>query len=61
MVMFQENLGHRKFVTAEFACPNLCIAQYDAVMIDLDWMTVLICRTIGAARGRAARGSPNST
>ncbi|WP_268247199.1 hypothetical protein [Paramylibacter ulvae] len=27
-------------------------------MIDLDWMTALIIRTIGAQRGRAARGSP---
>ncbi|MDR6266204.1 hypothetical protein GGE09_003220 [Roseobacter sp. N2S] len=27
-------------------------------MIDLDWMTALISRTIGADRGRAARGSP---
>lgn len=27
-------------------------------MIDLDWITVLIHRTIGAHRGTAARGSP---
>lgn len=27
-------------------------------MIELDWMTALISRTIGANRGRAARGSP---
>jgi len=27
-------------------------------MIDLDWMTCLISSTIGAQRGRAARGSP---
>lgn len=27
-------------------------------MIDLDWMTCLISRTIGAGRGLAARGSP---
>lgn len=29
-----------------------------SAMIDLDWMTELIDRTIGADRGRAARGSP---
>lgn len=27
-------------------------------MIDLNWMTALVSRTIGANRGRAARGSP---
>ena len=27
-------------------------------MVDLDWMTTLTERTIGARRGRAGRGSP---
>ncbi len=29
-------------------------------MIDLNWMTHLVSRTIGANRGRAARGSPQA-
>gem|GEM_PF-3377405 len=29
-------------------------------MTDLDWQQALISRTIGAGRGRAARGSPRA-
>ena len=44
----------------DFSCSTQKVAQYRATMINLNWMTVLICRTIGADRGRAARGSPHS-
>ncbi|MGB0505876.1 MAG: hypothetical protein ACPGGK_06735 [Pikeienuella sp.] len=32
--------------------------MHENTMIDVDWITALISRAIGAARGRAARGSP---
>ncbi|MEJ6709661.1 MAG: hypothetical protein QNK92_12860 [Amylibacter sp.] len=37
---------------------NLVSQKQSDNMIDLDWMTSLVSRTIGANRGRAARGSP---
>ncbi len=39
-------------------CRNLIAQKQSHDMIDLNWMTALVSRTIGANRGRAARGSP---
>lgn len=58
-VVVAEASGNTCLIHLDFFLARLVFSVFRFAMITLDWMTELIWRTIGAARGRAARGSPS--